>query len=79
LNIVRPKNKDENERWPKCSFFGIFDGHGGSLCADYLRDNLHHFIVRDENFPKNPRVAIKRGFEEAEKCFLEYAQCVNSN
>lgn len=67
LNIVRPLNKTNGlaesvTRWPKCSFFGVFDGHGGSLCADFLRDNLHHYIIRDENFPKNPREAIKRGF-----------------
>jgi protein phosphatase 2C family protein 2/3 len=41
LNIVRPPNKDPNLTWPKCSFFGIYDGHGGSQCADFLRDNLH--------------------------------------
>jgi protein phosphatase 2C family protein 2/3 len=28
-----------------CSFFGVYDGHGGSGCADYLRDNLHQFII----------------------------------
>ena len=33
------------------SFFGIFDGHGGTRCADYLRDNLHHLIIKDQNFP----------------------------
>ena len=39
LNIVKPKEKFGN--WPKCSFFGIFDGHGGTLCPEFLRDNLH--------------------------------------
>ena len=28
LNICKPANREE-ENWPKCSFFGIFDGHGG--------------------------------------------------
>lgn len=23
------------------SFFGVYDGHGGDYCADYLCDNLH--------------------------------------
>jgi protein phosphatase PTC2/3 len=27
--------------WPKCSFFAIYDGHGGSACADFLKDSLH--------------------------------------
>lgn len=68
---------DPKIKWPKCSFFGVFDGHGGCLCADFLRDNLHHYIVNDENFPSNPREAIKRGFKEAEKFFLNYALTVN--
>ena len=54
LNIVKPKTKDSKVFWPKCSFFGIYDGHGGSLCADYLRDNLHHFIINSSFFPENP-------------------------
>lgn len=32
------------EYWPKCSYFAIYDGHGGSACADFLRDNLHLFV-----------------------------------
>ena len=42
LNIMKPKSKEvQNDYWPKCSFFGIYDGHGGSGCADFLRDSLH--------------------------------------
>ena len=42
LNISKPENETN---WPKCSYFGVFDGHGGSLCSDFLRDNLHKFII----------------------------------
>lgn len=42
LNIMKPKSKQySNDEWPKCSFFGIYDGHGGHVCADFLRDYLH--------------------------------------
>ena len=42
LNIMKPKSKQYiGEDWPKCSFFGIYDGHGGNVCADFLRDYLH--------------------------------------
>lgn len=44
LNISRPPNKAANEYWPNCSMFGIFDGHGGSKCAEFLRNNLHQFV-----------------------------------
>jgi protein phosphatase 2C family protein 2/3 len=40
LNIVKPASRQQ-ETWPKCSFFGVYDGHGGSTCAEFLRDNLH--------------------------------------
>jgi protein phosphatase 2C family protein 2/3 len=42
LNMTKPANKNLlGKEWPKCSFFAIYDGHGGSLCADFLKDNLH--------------------------------------
>ena len=56
--------------WPKCSIFAIFDGHGGAGCADFLRDNLHQFVIRNQNFPKNPKEAILKGFENAEKDYI---------
>jgi protein phosphatase 2C family protein 2/3 len=48
----------------------VFDGHGGSSCADFLRDNLHHYIIKDSNFPNNPIESIKNGFKNAENEFL---------
>lgn len=75
LNIMKPKSKQySNEEWPKCSFFGIYDGHGGHVCADFLRDYLHQFIIKDVNFPSDPIKAIREGFKEAEKLFLEFAE-----
>ena len=73
LNILKPAAR-QNESWPKCSFFGIYDGHGGSRCADFLRDQLHQFVVRQKAFPWNPKEAIKQGFAEAEKRFIEVAE-----
>lgn len=46
LNIMKPKSKESKiDYWPKCSFFGIYDGHGGSQCAEFLRDYLHQFVL----------------------------------
>lgn len=44
LNIMKPASR-MNEDWPKCSFFGVYDGHGGVSCADFLRDNLHQYVI----------------------------------
>jgi len=73
LNIIKPKFKDTNY-WPRCSFFGVYDGHGGAQCADFLRDQLHQLIVKDEAFPEDPRLAMERGFQEAERIFNTFAE-----
>ena len=44
LNILRPQNKPLSEYWPNCSFFAIYDGHGGNKCAEFLRSNLHQYV-----------------------------------
>lgn len=74
LNIAKPAHLSASEEWPVCSFFGVYDGHGGTTCADFLRDNLHQYVIQDKNFPKNPIEALKKGFEEAERVFKEIAQ-----
>ena len=76
LNILKPPSRSQ-ESWPFCSFFGIYDGHGGSKCADFLRDNLHQFIVCSPHFPFNASDAILEGFRKAETIFNSTALSVN--
>ena len=69
INMNKPKNYKKT--WPKISFFGIYDGHGGEGCSEYLRDNLHKLICYDnEFFPDNISEAIKLGFQKAEEDFI---------
>ena len=69
INMNKPKDFIKG-KWPKISFFGIYDGHGGEGCSEYLRDNLHKLICNNENFPENIPEAIKLGISSAEKDFL---------
>ncbi len=74
-NIPKPsgysQSKNNNKPWPNCSFFGLYDGHGGSKACDFLRDNLHKYIINDKYFPSNPQKAIANGFIYAEKLFFK--------
>ena len=74
-NIPKPAGysaiKNNNLPWPNCSFFGLYDGHGGTKACDFLRDNLHKFIINDKYFPSNPQKAIANGFIYAEKLFFK--------
>ena len=68
-NLLPPKERTDIdlEKWPRCSYFAIYDGHGGSFCADFLRDNLHQFVISEPSFPSE---AIMKGFEKAELEFM---------
>ncbi len=73
-NIPKPPGYSQNRNnipWPNCSFFGLYDGHGGSRACDFLRDNLHKYIINDKYFPSNPQKAIANGFIYAEKLFFK--------
>ena len=73
LNIMKP-GELATTQWPRSSFFGVYDGHGGTNCADFLRDNLHQFVIRQPSFPSNVKEAILTGFKAAENAFLAKAK-----
>jgi hypothetical protein len=70
LNIAKPDGYFGV--WPKCHFYGLYDGHGGNTCADFLRDTLHEYIIKDLLFLDNPVQALKNGFKRAEEYFLNH-------
>ena len=82
-NIPKPpgysESKNNNMPWPNCSFFGLYDGHGGSRACDFLRDNLHKYIINDKYFPSNPQKAIANGFILAEKLFFKNYKGIDSS
>jgi protein phosphatase 2C family protein 2/3 len=44
VNMAKPKDKFLFN-WPNISYFAIYDGHGGSSCADFLKEKLHWIII----------------------------------
>jgi len=73
LNMNKPVHRTDLTEWPKCSFFAIYDGHGGHNCADFLKDTLHNVIIGQETFPSDPAQALTTGCLEAERKFLEFS------
>lgn len=74
LNVIQPATKTprvSNDKWPKLQIFGVYDGHGGSKCAEYLKDNLHNNIILEQSFPHDIPDAIIKGSEKTEEDFLK--------
>lgn len=53
MNITKPNYKG---RWPKCSYFGVFDGHGGDHCSNFLKDNMHRYVLA--NLHRSQKISI---------------------
>ncbi|CAI2359840.1 unnamed protein product [Moneuplotes crassus] len=70
INAACPKIQDP-QMWPKTHFFGVFDGHGGQGCAEFLRKSLHRILYTDPCFPENPKKALLNAFKKAEGLFYE--------
>jgi serine/threonine protein phosphatase PrpC len=62
---------------PNSSYFSVFDGHGGNKCANFLRENLHQYILNDSHFPDDCHKAINTGILAAEKEFLKKCKSTN--
>lgn len=71
--MAKPKTRKDVIDWPKCSYFAIYDGHGGSECSDFLKEKLHLIIIGQSAFPKDPAQALTTGCLEAERQFIEMA------
>ena len=71
INMNKPNNYINKSPWPLMSYFGIFDGHNGDHCAEFLRKNLLQYIYTNPNFPNNVEKAIKEGFINADKYYIK--------
>jgi len=69
--VIHPANKiPVVPNWPNIQIFGIYDGHGGSKCAEYLKDNLHNSIINLSEFPSDIPKAIAKGSKMCDENFL---------
>ncbi|KAL5562324.1 hypothetical protein UlMin_032071 [Ulmus minor] len=53
------------------AFYGVFDGHGGTDAALFIRENILRFIVEDVDFPFCAKKAIRNAFLNADHAFAD--------
>ena len=58
------------------SFFGLYDGYGGHICSNYMKDNLHKAIFKSKYFPKNLSMAINDAVKFTLKSYWVYKSSV---
>ncbi|KAJ8531208.1 hypothetical protein K7X08_026642 [Anisodus acutangulus] len=52
------------------AFFGVFDGHGGSRTAEYLKNNLFKNLCSHPDFIKDTKSAIVEAFKQTDADYL---------
>ena len=78
INMNKPKYYTSSLPWPKISYFGVFDGHAGNKCAEFLRDNLLNYICNNNYFPNDIPNAIKFGFKKIDEDYLTKFAFINN-
>ncbi|KAK2390647.1 Protein phosphatase 2C family protein [Trifolium repens] len=51
--------------------FGIFDGHGGSRAAEYLKDHLFENLMKHPKFLTDTKLAISETYQQTDAAFLD--------
>eukprot|EP01135_Chromosphaera_perkinsii_P005305 Nk52_evm2s337 gene=Nk52_evmTU2s337 len=59
------------EGYPPQSFYAVYDGHGGTEAAEYAKVHLHVNICKSQHFRDDVEKAIKEGFMETDRRFVE--------
>jgi protein phosphatase 2C family protein 2/3 len=66
--IAAEEGKDGGSGGKKISFFGVYDGHGGSAVAQFCGKKLHKRIRSDKEFEAGDyKKAITKGFLGADE------------
>ncbi|XP_051194077.1 probable protein phosphatase 2C member 13, mitochondrial [Lolium perenne] len=53
------------------SLFGVFDGHGGSRAAEYLKEHLFENLMKHPKFLSDTKLAISETYQKTDADFLE--------
>ncbi|KAK9386270.1 phosphatase 2C-like domain-containing protein [Lipomyces mesembrius] len=71
LDLKREDGKPTADN-KKVSFFGVYDGHGGSKAAIFAGQRLHYIVARQSAFEKGDyEQALKDGFLSTDRALLQ--------
>lgn len=71
LNLLANDPKAAKEHASKLSFFGVYDGHGGSNVALFAGDNIYRIVAKQDTFKTgNYEQALKDGFLATDRAIL---------
>eukprot|EP01130_Rhizamoeba_saxonica_P017309 TRINITY_DN834_c0_g1_i2.p1 TRINITY_DN834_c0_g1~~TRINITY_DN834_c0_g1_i2.p1 ORF type:complete len:294 (-),score=88.71 TRINITY_DN834_c0_g1_i2:67-948(-) len=74
IDDVIESNSDATFPFQNLSYFGVFDGHGGTEAAILLEQHLHKNLFKNEQFISgNVETAINEGFEETDNFIISEA------
>ena len=76
LNAQQRYENLVNSQVRSCSMFAIYDGHGGSECCNFLKDNLHAYILNSYN-ERDLRGSIKSSCLRLDTDFFKKARSEN--
>jgi protein phosphatase 2C family protein 2/3 len=82
--LIRDYNEDKFSVIQDCSnqnypvfFYGLYDGHGGSQCSEFLKQNLHEYILNNPDLLIDTKSVLLRSFVKSENSFIEEAKSNN--
>lgn len=71
LDLLEDNPKAAKEHASQLSFFGVYDGHGGSNVALFAGDNIHRIVAKQDTFKTgNYEQALKDGFLATDRAIL---------
>lgn len=73
LNQVVPTSSEQDVNI-ETHFFGLFDGHAGGRCSNYVAGSLPSVLAEDPAFFTNLPQALKRSFHQTNEHFLKVAE-----
>ncbi|CAM9247043.1 unnamed protein product, partial [Sphacelaria rigidula] len=74
LNKHLPLARRLSGNEPARAFFGVFDGHGGQACSDFLSKKFHLELAKHAKLQSDPKAALLEVWDSMDGLF--YESCV---